>query len=222
MTRPHLGPSAPLRQRRTRRLAAGLAALVTVALAAVAPAAHATAMPGPPGPEGIPLEKGRLLAPLKTTAQGRSVDGISCDASEQVAYHVHSHLAVFVDGRLRPIPAGIGMVEPALYEMTVDGPFYAATRCYYWLHVHAPDGVIHIESPTARTYTLGDFFDIWGQPLGSHEVAGARGVLHVFVDGRPYRGNPRNIRLGSHVDIQIDVGAPVVRPYSIDWRATKL
>jgi len=39
-----------------------------------------------------------------------------------------------------------------------------------WLHTHAADGIIHTESPVERTYTLGDFFDIWGQPLGRHQV----------------------------------------------------
>lgn len=179
-------------------------------------------MPGPPGPEGVPLETGRLLAPVTTTSQGGRVDGISCSTNEQVAYHVHTHLAVYVDGRLRPLPAGIGMVEPAIYELTKDGPFYAATHCYYWLHVHAQDGVIHIESPTRRRYSLGDFFDIWRQPLGPGRVAGARGPLTVFVDGRRSHGNPRAILLGSHEDVQIDVGRPVVRPYTVDWKGTGL
>ena len=52
------------------------------------------AFSGPPGPEGIPLEVGSLLAPASTSATGQTVDSIQCDASEQVAYHVHTHLAV--------------------------------------------------------------------------------------------------------------------------------
>ncbi len=177
---------------------------------------------GPMGPEGVPLETGSPpLAPVSTSAQGQPVDGIACDSSEQVAYHIHVHLSVYVDGVLRPLPAGVGIVTP-LAEPTPQGPFDAASSCYYWLHVHAQDGVIHVESPTTRTYTLGQFFDLWGQPLGAGRVGTASGRLTVFVDGRRDRGDPRSIALRPHEDIQIDVGSPVVAPKAVDWSATRL
>jgi hypothetical protein len=175
----------------------------------------------PMGPEGIPLETGRLLAPASTSATGRTVDGIQCDAAEQVAYHVHTHLAVYVDGRLRPLPAGVGIVEPEA-EATPAGAFDAASRCYYWLHVHAQDGVIHIESPTLTTYTLGQFFAIWGQPLSADRVGPDRGPVAVFVDGRRVVGDPAAITLGSHRDIQIDVGRPAPPPRPVDWSRSRL
>jgi hypothetical protein len=176
---------------------------------------------GPPGPEAVPLQKGTVLAPASTAATGQTVDGIQCNASEQVAFHVHTHLSVYVNGQLRPIPAGIGIVAPAA-QSTPEGPFYAATQCYYWLHVHAQDGVIHIESPPGHTYTLGEFFDLWRQPLSANQVGPATGKLTTYVGGRLYRGNPRNIRLGSHLDIQIDVGTPVVSPRTVNWAVTSL
>jgi hypothetical protein len=149
------------------------------------------------------------------------VDGIQCDASEQVVYHVHTHLSVFVDGVLHPLPTGIGIVSPVA-EQTAHGPFFVATRCYYWLHVHAQDGVIHIESPSVRTYTLGEFFDIWRQPLSRSRIGTVTGRLSVFVNGRRYFGNPASVVLGSHEDIQIDVGTPVVPPARVDWSGTGL
>jgi hypothetical protein len=184
-------------------------------------AASGRAISGPPGPEGVPLEVGTLLAPADTSAKGQTVNTIQCDASEQVAYHVHTHLTVYVNGVLRPLPAGIGIVSPVAQE-TAEGPFYGASRCYYWLHVHAQDGVIHIESPTVRRYTLGDFFAIWRQPLSSTRVGPVTGKLTVFVNGRRDQADPASILLGSHEDIQIDVGQPVVRPQTIDWAATGL
>src|SRR5581483_12030445 len=30
------------------------------------------------------------------------------------------------------------------------------------LHTHEPDGIIHVESPVNRKFTLGEFFDVWG------------------------------------------------------------
>jgi hypothetical protein len=169
----------------------------------------------------VPLEIGPPLAPASTPATGTTIDGIGCDAQEQVAYHVHTHLAVYVNGTLRPLPAGIGLVSP-IAQPTADGPFDAATRCYYWLHVHAPDGVIHIESPTRATYTLGAFFDLWRQPLTATQVGPARGVLTVYVNGQRRPGNPRDIVLGSHEDIQLEVGAPMVAPQKVDWGRTNL
>jgi hypothetical protein len=176
---------------------------------------------GPKGPEGVPMETGAPLAPAVTPAHGQTVDGIGCDSSEQVMYHVHTHLSIYVDGRLRPVPAGVGMVGP-VGQATPNGVFYLATGCCCWLHVHAQDGVIHIESPTTQHYTLGQFFDVWGQPLGANRVGPATGSLTVFVDGRRYGADPRSIVLGSHVDIQIDVGKPVVAPRKVDWSNTGL
>jgi hypothetical protein len=201
-------------------LAAG-AILVGTFVAVLASSRQVKLLSGAGGPENIPLEVGRPLAPASTASTGATVDGIQCTASEQVAYHVHTHLTVYVDGTLRPLPAGIGIVSPVA-QQTADGPFYEATECYYWLHVHAQDGVIHVESPTLRTYSLGQFFDIWRQPLSRHQVGTAEGKLKVFVNGRLYQGNPRNVSLGPHEDIQIDVGSPVVSPKSVDWSGTGL
>jgi hypothetical protein len=183
--------------------------------------AFATGISGPPGPEGVPREEGPLLAPASTAATGQAVDGVQCNSSEQVAYHVHTHLSVYVRGQLRPIPAGIGIVSP-IAQATPNGQFDGASQCYYWLHVHAQDGVVHIESPAGHSYTLGNFFDLWRQPLSASQVGPAKGALRVYVDGRRYRGNPRTIRLGSHVDIQIDVGTPTVAPMTVNWSATSL
>jgi len=104
------------------------------------------------GPEGIALETGPALAPASTAADGAPVDGIRCDASEQVAYHIHSHLLVFVNGEAHSLPYGIGLVAPVANK-TGANAFATATRGYYWVHVHAGDGIILIESPTQQTYS---------------------------------------------------------------------
>gem|GEM_PF-3373797 len=176
---------------------------------------------GAVGPEGMPLERGPALAPASSTAPGITVDGIRCAPVEQLAYHIHAHLQVFVDGRPRALPAAIGMLGPVA-QQTPYGPFYGATRCYYWLHTHASDGVIHIESPTRRIYTLGDFFDEWGQPLSDHRVAGASGPVHAFLNGRPWTRSPRSLPLLAHAAIQLDVGSPVVPFVAVSWAGTQL
>ncbi|HEY2042899.1 MAG TPA: hypothetical protein VGH11_09500 [Jatrophihabitans sp.] len=186
------------------------------------PSDAATAvLTGPPGPEGIVLEQGQLLAPASTGADGQTIDGIQCNSSEQVAYHIHSHLTVYVNGTLRPLPAGIGIVTPVA-QQTANGVFYGASRCYYWLHVHAQDGVIHVESPNQSNYTLGQFFAIWQQPLTVDQIGPAKGTLTVFVNGIRYVGNPASIALKSHEDIQVDVGTPAVAAQRIDWSKSQL
>jgi hypothetical protein len=226
------------RRRRSLILVSAVVAVVAVIAAAlgIAAAAHsgsATAsgkassdvathlLTGPPGPEGVVLEQGQQLAPASTSANGQTVDGIQCNASEQVAYHIHTHLTVYVNGVLRPIPAGIGIVTPVA-QQSANGQFDSATQCYYWLHVHAQDGVIHVESPTSAQYTLGQFFAIWKQPLTTDQIGPATGSLTVFVNGARYTGDPAGIPLQSHEDIQIDVGTPTVAAQRVDWSKSQL
>jgi hypothetical protein len=188
---------------------------------ATAPSHATPSANGSIGPEGIPLENGPALAPASSSAPGVTVDGIHCSRLEQLAYHIHAHLQVYVDGQPRSIPAGIGMVG-RVAEQTANGAFYRARVCYYWLHTHASDGVIHIESPTLRLYTLGEFFDEWGQPLSSSQVASAKGNVTTFVNGRVWTKTPRDVPLLPHSAIQLDVGSPRVPFGPISWAGTTL
>ena len=172
--------------------------------------------PGPAGPEGVPVPAAPALASTATAATGKTVDGVSCDASEQVVYHIHAHLSVFVNGAARQVPAAIG-IPGAQAQNTPTGPFIASGSCFYWLHTHAADGIIHIESPVQRTYTLGDFFDIWGQPLSTSQVGPAHGPVTALFNGRVYQGNPRDIPLEKHAQIQLEVGKPLISPASITF-----
>jgi hypothetical protein len=176
---------------------------------------------GAVGPEGSRLENGPTLAPASTTTPGTPVDGIQCAPVEQLAYHIHAHLQVFVDGQPRALPGAIGLIGPQA-QQTPAGPFYGATQCYYWLHTHTHDGVIHIESPTQRIYTLGDFFDEWRQPLSANRVASAKGRVTAFINGRRWTKSPRSLPLLPHAVIQLDVGSPVVPFGKISWAGTRL
>lgn len=166
------------------------------------------------GPEGIPIPDAPLLTNPDTDAVGAPVDQISCDTTEQVVYHIHVHLTVFVDGSQRQIPFGIGIPDPQ-EESTPQGPFVVSGSCFYWLHTHSGDGIIHVESPTQRTYTLGQFFDIWGQPLSATQVGPAIGTVVAFYNRRHYLSDPRDIPLTPHANVQLDVGSPLVGPITV-------
>jgi hypothetical protein len=187
-----------------------LAALSTLGTLKPAPS------PGPAGPEGVPIPGAAPLAGTATAATGKDVDGISCQASEQTIFHIHAHLTILVNGSPRQVPAGIG-IPGAQAQNTARGPFISSGTCFYWLHTHAADGIIHIESPVQRTYTLGDFFDEWGQPLGPHQAGPATGPVIAIYDGHRYRGNPRGIPLNAHAQIQLEVGSPLIAPQTITF-----
>ncbi|MEA2300959.1 MAG: hypothetical protein QOE44_1494 [Solirubrobacteraceae bacterium] len=155
------------------------------------------------------------LGGTQDEAVGITVDGIRCETQEQVLFHIHAHLAVFVAGAPATVPEGIGIAPPRQVDQTTDGPFVSAGSCFYWLHSHTADGIVHIESPIRRTFTLGNYFDVWNQPLSAARVATATGPVTAFVNGRPFTGDPRTIPLGAHSVIQLDVGTKVAPvPYT--------
>jgi hypothetical protein len=162
------------------------------------------------------VPKAAALAGTAGKATGGSVDGIGCSTNEQTLFHIHAHLTVFVNGVARQIPAGIG-IPGARAQATAQGPFIVSGTCFYWLHTHVADGIIHIESPVHRAYTLGQFFDEWRQPLGPSQVGPVRGHVTAIYNGKVFRGNPRAIPLTAHAQIQLQVGRPLVAPESITW-----
>src|SRR5690349_23935060 len=136
---------------------------------------------------------------------GRPVNGITCDAGEGQRIHIHQHLVIYDRGKLVEIPAFIGIPQ--------------AAQCIYWLHTHTPDGFIHVEAPVDRSFTLGDFFAVWGQPLDRTHIGSATATkksesLRDWVNGARYTGNPAQIPLTAHADIITQVGPPFVKPVS--------
>lgn len=131
--------------------------------------------------------------------QGQPVANIKCDQGEQTGVHYHAHLDLLYRGSPVPVPALIGIPNQGL--------------CFYWLHSHDTTGVIHVEAPSSeskRTFTLGEFFQIWKQPLNSKRVAsldvGKGELLKMWVDGKPYTGDPTKIPVRSHGQIVLEIG----------------
>lgn len=186
-----------------------LAPLANLGHLAPAPAA------GPPGPEQVASPPAAALAPPRPPRLGERIDGIACQQGEQVAFHIHAHLRIVVHGASRQVPAGVGIAQPYEAEQTPAGPFVAGASCFMWLHTYAADGIVHIESPTRRTYTLGEFFDVWGQQLNRSRVGPDRGRVTAFFNGRVFTGDLRRIPLLAHSQIELEVGRPLVAPDKI-------
>jgi hypothetical protein len=153
-----------------------------------------------PGPGGGALP-GELRGPAPWPANGSdlrarlAVLGLPALAREGTAFHIHAHLDVFVNGKRVLVPAGIG-IDP-------DGRFISP------LHTHDATGIIHVESPTVRAFTLGEFFGVWGVRfgdgcLGGYCSAGGR-TLRVYVDGSEV-ADPSVIVLSQHEEIAVTFG----------------
>lgn len=125
---------------------------------------------------------------------------------ERLAEHVHTHLTVLDGDTPVTVPANVGHS---------DRERFAAQ-----LHTHDTSGILHVESPTRETFTLGQFFDEWGVPLSAWRVGGLRGELTVWVDGRRFLGDPRAIALTNRREIVLavtSIGEVPHLPAAFDW-----
>jgi hypothetical protein len=146
---------------------------------------------------------------------GQAVDGVTAQNGEALAYHIHSHLAIFVNGTEKAVPAGIGIVKPWSTDPTGGSLFVTGGKQIYFLHTHDATGVLHVESPTQTSYNLGQIFAEWNQPLSTTQVGSASGTVYAYVNGQKYTGDPSKIELASHTVIQLDVGQNVPpKPYA--------
>jgi hypothetical protein len=122
--------------------------------------------------------------------------GVHALSNEGQVLHIHQHLDVFVNGKHEPVPQGVGIY---------DGQFLTE------LHTHDATGIIHVESPVAKHFDLGQFFGVWGVRLNGDCVGGyCRQVTPwtVYVNGRPYTGNPAELNLSEHQEIAFVIGTP--------------
>ncbi len=139
--------------------------------------------------------------------------GIPCDQLEHTQIHQHAALQILYQGTPVNIPTDVGRLS----------------TCLYWLHVHAESpGVIHIEAPKSRIFTLGDFFKVWAASKGTPEPLDQTHVssftltpdqkLVVYIDlsdgkgPQPYTGDPAAIVIKEHEVITLEITPPAVSP----------
>jgi hypothetical protein len=121
--------------------------------------------------------------------------------------HIHQHLDVYVDGRRVTVPEGVGI--------GINGPqvFFSP------LHTHDATGVVHVESPVVKRFTLGQFLAVWGvrftpRCLGGYCVRGADRI-RVYSDGKLVTGDPRALPLEEHEEIVVTYGTKAELPKPI-------
>jgi hypothetical protein len=162
-------------------------------------------------PPGSP----NVLAPVWSGLTGQQTDGVSSNQIEQLAYHIHAHLAIYINGAAKTVPYGVGIVQPWTTVQTANGPFVDSGSAFYYLHTHDGTGIIHIESPTQTVYDLGQFFAEWHQSLSTTRIGAYQGAVTTYLNGAKYAGNPAGIPLKAHDVIQLDLGGNVApKPFT--------
>ncbi len=146
-------------------------------------------------------------APTSNVVSYISKAGLPSYPGEKLAYHIHAHLDVFVDGEAQPVAANLGID----YDAGAIAP----------LHTHDTTGIIHIESDKAALFHLGQLFIEWNVRLdqtciGSY-CAPDKSIA-TYVDGKKFDGDPADIELAAHREIAIVIGAaPKTIPSTYDW-----
>jgi hypothetical protein len=129
-----------------------------------------------------------------------TVDGVDCQAGEQLQYHVHAALEILVDGQPVTVPKNTGI----------------RNDCIFWLHTHDDTGLLHIEAPEKRDFTLAQFFAVWGQQLSATQLLSstvdASHKITATVNGTPFTGDPASIILADRETIVLQYGPPFGTP----------
>jgi hypothetical protein len=132
---------------------------------------------------------------------------IPCGRIENPLFHFHVRVSIYVNGQPQTVPYGIGVGQPWDIVQSNRGPFVRSGSCFSWMHTHMTDGIIHVEGPIPRNFTLGDFFAVWGEPLSATRVGPNEGQVFTYVNGVRIEGNPADIALLEWDVIQLNVGA---------------
>jgi hypothetical protein len=203
--------TARAQRRRRRRLAGSIggAAVVVVALIvwAIVSLGGSARKPSPaaagsstPSPSSTTVAAGRTNAPPWAAPQDPSAAvaaaGLPMLGSEGNEVHIHVHLDVIASGRPVTMPADIGIDR--------------TTQKISPLHTHDTTGVIHVESPTKATFTLGQLFTEWRVALSANRIGGLVAAgdnqLHAYVNGKLVPGDPATITLAAHDEIALVYG----------------
>jgi hypothetical protein len=173
----------------------------------------------------IPLKPGDMIGvntfpdgDTSSGGQGQKIDNLlECHAFINSTFHIHTHLSIFdPTGTQIMVPWGVGLVPPWTFDR--DSDEIATAMCGYNLHTHDRSGVIHDEAKTDLNLTLGQFFDVWGMPLSTTNVAGYTGTVWVKIvvpgNNMPWSNtiDPRTILLSDDEQVTLAVGSKVMNP----------
>jgi hypothetical protein len=168
-----------------------------------------------------PLAQPSWPAPADPMALAEQA-GLVSEPAEYLTTHNHAHLDLFVDGVQITVPGGLGIKLDSVgivATTTPDGTGHdyqvstCPAVCLSPLHTHDGSGLIHSESRSANhpPYLLGQLFTEWGLRLDGScvgEYCKPAALIHIYVNGKPYEGDPAAMPLASLTEIAIVIGQP--------------
>lgn len=162
--------------------------------------ASTTAVPTFTTPPGPPMSTSPPPWPLPNDSGSYiRAAGLEALSTETLAVHYHAHLDIIVNGQPVTVPPGIGFV------FTNGAPTALSS-----LHTHDTSGIIHIESPVDKPFTLGQVFAEWGVMLDSTQMGGLRtgggDELRLYVNGKLQTTAPQHLVLRPHQEIVLWFG----------------
>lgn len=141
------------------------------------------------------------ISPANSASDGKPIAGIQCERQEYSNFHIHAHLDIFIDGKPHAVPESIGIIN---------------RTCLYWMHTHDPSGIIHIEAPETRAFTLAQFFEIWKSTAKG--VPATKEAPKIYVNGKRVNGRLEQVEIGPLAEIALVYGKePAAIPSSYDF-----
>jgi len=163
---------------------------------------------------GSSVGSGPAPGPTPVQSEYTAIDGISCDSSAHTNFRIAVHLSMVINGLTVDVPNGVGVAPD--------------NSCLYWLHsiinqgAFSPTlakirkGVIYVEAPAERAFTLGNFLDIWSHRFSTMGYTSVLDQMspawQVYVNGKPYAGDFHTIPLTSHALITLVYNTTGVQP----------
>jgi hypothetical protein len=152
-------------------------------------------------PVGVGTGEAYRPPPLSAAARhGRAIGRLRCARAS--AKRTGAHVELIVHGRLVLLPAGVGVAAPQRRR----GAYVLSGRCTYPVRTREPTGVVELAQLSGGPVSLGELFAVWGQPLGPFRLAGFRGGVATWVNGKRHRGDPRSVALTRYAVIVLEVG----------------
>jgi hypothetical protein len=142
---------------------------------------------------------------------GSAIGSFTCNVNPPQTFQLHTHLSILVNNEPQTIPQYLGAA------------LSGNTHCFYTIHTHDSSGKVHVTPTAAGTFTLGQLFQIWGQPLTSTNVAGYTGLpVEIFVTDngtvtKVEEADWANIELKAHREITIGLGTTVAEIPNFTW-----
>jgi hypothetical protein len=131
---------------------------------------------------------------------------------EVLAYHVHAHVDLEINGHAVTIPAGIGITTDPNTREPDGQPKRTGISP---LHTHDTSGIAHIEAAKEDVFTVGQLFAEWGVKLDKSCVAtyctDDNNQLLGFLNGELV-GDPASIPLTSHANVYLWFGKKGTNP----------